>query len=135
MRRVFADAFFYLALLSERDAAHGRATEIFHSGEITGTVTTVAVLLEVADGLSSPARRGVCAGFLDDLAREPKTTVRCVDDDLFQRGLDLYRTRSDKGWSLTDCISFVVMADEGLTEALTGDHHFEQAGFAALLAG
>ena len=134
MRRVFADAFFYLALLSERDAAHRRATEIFRSGEITGTVTTVAVLLEVADALSTPARRGACAGFLDDLARDPMTTVLRLDDELFHRGLDLYRTRKDKEWSLTDCISFAVMADEGLTEALTGDHHFEQAGFAALLA-
>jgi hypothetical protein len=51
-----------------------------------------------------------------------------------QRGLDLFAGRSDKNWSLTDCISFVVMQDEGLTEALTGDSHFEQAGFKALLA-
>ena len=45
----------------------------------------------------------------------------------------MYRSRNDKAWSLTDCISFVVMEQEGLTEALTGDHHFEQAGFTALL--
>jgi len=44
--------------------------------------------------------------------------------------MDLYRRRQDKDWSLTDCISFVVMADEGLTESLTADRHFEQAGFA-----
>ena len=56
-------------------------------------------------------------------------------DTLFARGFNLYRQRSDKAWSLTDCISFVVMADEGLNEALTGDRHFEQAGFTALLAG
>ena len=55
-------------------------------------------------------------------------------DELFARGMDLYRSRHDKDWSLTDCISFVVMADEGLAEALTGDRHFEQAGFKALLA-
>jgi predicted nucleic acid-binding protein len=48
--------------------------------------------------------------------------------------MELYRSRYDKPWSLTDCISFVVMADEGLTEALTGDRHFEQAGFKAMLA-
>jgi predicted nucleic acid-binding protein len=46
---------------------------------------------------------------------------------------DLYRNRADKNWSLTDCISFVVMKRKGITEALTGDHHFEQAGFKALL--
>ena len=56
-----------------------------------------------------------------------------MDDDTFARGFDLYARRPDKSWSLTDCISFVVMTDRGLTEALTGDHHFEQAGFRALL--
>ena len=55
-------------------------------------------------------------------------------ESLYRRGLALYDARPDKEWSLTDCISFVVMADEGLTEALTGDGHFTQAGFKALLA-
>jgi hypothetical protein len=50
-----------------------------------------------------------------------------------RRGLDLYRRRPDKAWSLTDGLSFVVMTDRGLTDALTGDHHVEQAGFRALL--
>jgi len=54
--------------------------------------------------------------------------------DLIQRGKKLYRDRADKEWPLTDCISFVVMHDRGLSEALTADHHFEQAGFRALLA-
>ena len=52
---------------------------------------------------------------------------------MFQRGLRLYEERPDKEWSLTDCLSFVVMKDENLREALTGDQHFEQAGFIALL--
>jgi predicted nucleic acid-binding protein len=52
---------------------------------------------------------------------------------LFDAGLELYSRRPDKEWSLTDCISFVVMEEHGLTEALTTDHHFEQAGFTALL--
>jgi predicted nucleic acid-binding protein len=53
--------------------------------------------------------------------------------ELFQRGVELFRARPDKEWSLTDCISFVVMTEKGLSEALTGDRHFEQAGFHALL--
>jgi len=56
-----------------------------------------------------------------------------LDPHLYQRGINLYAQRPDKEWSLTDCISFVVMSDRGITEALTGDHHFEQAGFRALL--
>ena len=57
-----------------------------------------------------------------------------ASEALFQRGLEFYCSRADQEWSLTDCISFVVMRDEKLTEALTGDHHFEQAGFVALLS-
>jgi len=45
----------------------------------------------------------------------------------------LYQNRPDKNWSLTDCISFVVMQEHGITEALTADRHFEQAGFVPLL--
>ena len=45
----------------------------------------------------------------------------------------MHKERSDKSWSLTDCISFVVMGEHGITDALTGDRHFEQAGFRALL--
>ena len=52
---------------------------------------------------------------------------------LFAAGLDLYRNRPDKAWSLTDCISFVVMRERSITEALAYDRHFEQAGFRALL--
>jgi predicted nucleic acid-binding protein len=84
--------------------------------------------------MSSPARRLACGGFLADLATQPHTVVRGLDDDLLGRGVALYRARPDKEWSLTDCISFVVMEEQGLTDALTGDRHFEQAGFQALLA-
>ena len=52
---------------------------------------------------------------------------------MFDKGVGLYAARPDKDWSLTDCISFVVMQEHGITDALTGDHHFEQAGFKALL--
>jgi predicted nucleic acid-binding protein len=54
--------------------------------------------------------------------------------ELFQRGVELFASRTDKEWSLTDCTSFVVMEEQGLSEALTADRHFEQAGFIALLA-
>ena len=63
----------------------------------------------------------------------PDFEVVSARPDLFDRGLQLHSRRSDKAWSLTDCISFIVMTERGLTEALTGDHHFVQAGFRALL--
>ncbi|MBI5829688.1 MAG: type II toxin-antitoxin system VapC family toxin [Chloroflexi bacterium] len=68
------------------------------------------------------------------LRASPRTTIVALDPHLLQRGLDLFASRNDKDWSLTDCVSFVVMQDHGLTNALTADRHFEQAGFKALLA-
>lgn len=67
------------------------------------------------------------------MRNDPDVTVIRVNADLFDAGLQLFADRLDKYWSLTDCISFVVMLREGITDALTGDHHFEQAGFRALL--
>jgi predicted nucleic acid-binding protein len=67
------------------------------------------------------------------MVADPRIQIEPCSDALFSAGLELYRRRADKSWSLTDCMSFVVMWREGITEALTGDHHFEQAGFVALL--
>ena len=134
MRRGFADTHFYLALLNRRDSDHARAKEIFARGEFAEFVTTTGVLLELADGMCGLAERARCIRFLDRLRGQPTTKVVELSDALVWRGYALYRTRPDKEWSLTDCISFVVMTDEGLTEALTGDRHFAQAGFTALLA-
>jgi hypothetical protein len=64
---------------------------------------------------------------------DPETEIVPPDPELFERGLDLFARRPDKAWSLTDCISVVVMSERGLTDALSGDRHFEQAGFRALL--
>lgn len=73
------------------------------------------------------------AEFLGALLSDPAVEIIPPSSGLFERGLRLFRERPDKGWSLTDCISFVVMEERGIRDALTGDHHFEQAGFAALL--
>jgi uncharacterized protein len=130
---VFADAYFYLALFNSRDAHHRRVLEFM--GRFTGgVVTTQWVLTEVADAMAGvPERREVQAKF-GLLSEDAGTQIVEASPELFERGLKLFNDRPDKGWSLTDCISFVVMADEGLREALTGDRHFEQAGFVALLA-
>lgn len=134
MKRVFGDAHYFLALANPRDAGHHAALEFARKwrGEV---VTTRWVLAEVADGLASPLNRRLGVMLVEQVSREPCFRLVENSDTLFARGFNLYRQRSDKAWSLTDCISFVVMADEGLNEALTGDRHFEQAGFTALLAG
>jgi predicted nucleic acid-binding protein len=64
---------------------------------------------------------------------DPQLRYIWADEELSGRGFDLYAARLDKQWSLTDCVSFEVMRDMRLTDALASDHHFEQAGFRALL--
>jgi predicted nucleic acid-binding protein len=70
---------------------------------------------------------------LNDLRTDAGSEIVEPTGDLFDAGIALYNARPDKEWSLTDCISFIVMDEQRLTEALTGDHHFEQAGFVPLL--
>ena len=97
--------------------------------------TTQWVLTEVADAFAGvPGRRAIRDKFrvLDE---DGGTEILLASPELFDRGLWLYDARPDKGWSLTDRVSFVVMADEVLTDTLMGDRHFEQVGFRALLAG
>lgn len=132
MTMVFADTFYYIPFLSPSDEAHEQAkafTQTF-SGQMT---TTEWVLTELADGLAAPVSRQRCVAFIDWLRRDVDVMIVPAASDLFSDGLTLYRTRHDKKWSLTDCISFVVMEREGIREVLTGNHNFEQAGFKALL--
>jgi predicted nucleic acid-binding protein len=132
MRALFADTFYYLALVSKDDAAHRRVVDLSRS--LRGrTVTTAWVLTEMADALAAPRQRGVFAALLERLLADPNVTIVPPSQDLFQRGIGLYNSRPDKEWSLTDCISFVVMDSHSLSDALTADHHFEQAGYTLLL--
>lgn len=132
MRTVFADTFYYIALLFPDDVAHQQATAL--TPTLKGKmVTTAWVLTELADAMSAPRNRHRFSNFLAHLRNDPDVLIEPPTQNLFEEGLTLYQNRPDKEWSLTDCVSFVVMQRAGITEALTGDHHFEQAGFTALL--
>ena len=132
MTAVFADTFYFLALTNPRDQAHGDAVA-WTQGFSGKMLTTSWVLTEFADAMSDPRNRMEFVSTLRDLQANPQMQIVEPDPQLFDAGVRLYGSRPDKGWSLTDCISFVVMQREGITDALTGDHHFEQAGFVALL--
>lgn len=133
MKSVFADTFYFLALLNERDAAHKRAV-VASRGAGLALVTTEFVLIELADALCKPQQRDEVLALCHVVETDPAFRLVRASSELVQRGRKLYRDRADKEWPLTDCISFVVMEDQSLSEALTADHHFEQAGFKALLA-
>jgi predicted nucleic acid-binding protein len=134
MKRLFADTFFFFAFLSADDSAHQEASAFYDAfdGEL---VTTEWILTELADGLSGISNRRTFIDFHRTLRDDSTVKIIPSDTELFAAGVELYAERPDKEWSLTDCISFIVMHREGLADALTGDRHFEQAGFRALLRG
>ena len=132
MTPLFADTFYYLALVNEDDEAHAD-TLAFAEGRAAPTMTTAWVLTEVADALCAPEDRGQFLGLLEALRADLRCTVVPASQTLFEQGVAFYAERPDKEWSLTDCISFVVMKEHGITDALTADHPFEQAGFKILL--
>ena len=132
MRQVFADTFFFLALINQNDAAHHSAVA-YSSTHDDALITTAWVLTEVANGLARSSQRAVFPRLLAKLRSSPASEIIPPSAELMDRGVALYADRADKHWSLTDCISFIVMEDRGIRDALTGDHHFRQGGFNALL--
>jgi hypothetical protein len=132
MKPVFADTGFFLALINPRDQYHRSAAEL-NSTLSVPLITIAWVLLEFANAISASRARERFERVLFRLRSERDAKIVPPDLDLFDKGCELYISRSDKEWSLTDCASFVVMEREGLTDALTADRHFEQAGFRALL--
>jgi predicted nucleic acid-binding protein len=121
--------------LNKRDPAHGNAVAFTQSyRRQLHITTTAAVLLEVGDGLAKTRHARLSFMSLQEQLRsDPDVAIVPLSDQLWRQAVDLFGNRIDKDWSLTDCVSFAVMQGGNITEALTGDHHFEQAGFVALL--
>lgn len=128
---VFCDSFALIAWINMRDSFHPQVDAWFSSN--TGKiVTTEWILVELADAMSKPIFRSAAVNLISRLRNDHQFDVIPTGAALSAAGLKLYAARPDKEWSLTDCISFEVMATRGLTEALTADRHFEQAGFRAI---
>jgi uncharacterized protein len=130
MNVYFADTFYFIALFNENDACHDAAAAF--ANEKTRITTTEWVLTDLGDGMSA-ANREMFVEFIQVLRKDPSTTIVGSSTELWNQGLDLFANRPDKQWSLTDCISFVAMQQNNIADVLTGDRHFEQAGFRALL--
>jgi uncharacterized protein len=131
----FADTSFWIALSSKRDQYHSRAVA-WHAALMQSEsriVTTEAVLWEWLNALADTATRATAAEGYRRVCADKRVEVVPFDPELNVAAVDLYRRRGDKNWSLTDCLSVVVMEQRHLTEALTSDHHFEQAGMKALM--
>ncbi len=135
MRRLFADTFYWIALLSRRDAWHAQVTAFSQALTDADRVwTTDAIFVEVLAAFSAGGAhlRQEAVLLIDELLNDPSVHVVEATRSLFLDGLSLYRVRPDKEYSLTDCMSMQVMRRERLTDILTNDHHFTQEGFTIL---
>lgn len=133
MNRVFADTSFYIALVRPDDENHRRSMDFDQtfSGQF---LTSEFVLIELGNWLADPHNRGVFLEICRVLRTDGRTTIIPATSEWIARGLALYGQRLDKHWSLIDCVSYEMMRDHGVSDALTADHHFNQAGFNAILA-
>jgi predicted nucleic acid-binding protein len=129
---VFADTSFFLALLNVDDLAHRRALDQLQNQH--AILTTEFILLELGNACARAEDHADFLTLVRAVKGSPRSVVLPLDSALLDRGLQLMAERTDKNWSLTDCISFVVMTDRGIRGALTADRHFQQAGFETLLA-
>lgn len=134
MSTVFIDTSYLIALLASDDRDHARAKALVSQGP-AAAVTSAYVLVELCDAFASARLREVAESAVRGILSNPAMAVVPASDDLMQRGLALFASRPDKEWGLTDCISFVIMNDRGISEAFTADRHFEQAGFRAAMRG
>ena len=134
MKRVLADTNYWVAILHRDDQLHENAQEITELlGEVE-IVTTESVLIEVLNYFSgfSPKMKEYVANFVEATLIDEETLVLLHNHDDFLKALELYKSRLDKGYSLTDCVSMNTMRELGIIDALTNDQHFEQEGFTKL---
>jgi hypothetical protein len=132
---VFLYTAYVNALINTRDQWHEAAVrwERQLATDRRQLITTEFVLVEIADGLARVRFRLQAAQLIAALQASALVEIVPASSDLFTAALELYRNRPDKDWGLTDCESFVAMRERALSEALTSDEHFRQAGFRALL--
>lgn len=128
----FLDTSFFIALLSQGDEHHAKAERIA-AQSLDDQVTTAWVLTEVGSYFSRSQSRALFVELIALLRQNERIHVVPADERSFDAGFALFAARPDKNWSLVDCISFAVMIERNITDALTADHHFEQAGFRVLL--
>ena len=136
MRRVFADTYYWIALLNDRDQGHAAARAITQALRYAALITTQEVLSEVLTFFCEHGRqvRQTVAAFVRQILIDPAITVHQQSDkSFFLNGLAFYEARPDKEYGLTHCISMLIMRQQGITEVLTNDDHFTQEGFNKLL--
>jgi uncharacterized protein len=135
MKRIFADSLYWVAITHRKDQWHQAALTVSRTLVGCHLVTTDEVLTEFLAAFceAGPILRKRAAALIRKLHQKPPVTIHPQSRNTFLTGLILYESRSDKGYSLTDCVSMETMRQEGITDILTHDGHFMQEGFTILL--
>jgi predicted nucleic acid-binding protein len=135
MKRVFADAGYWIALLNPRDHLHRKAVTVSEMLGQSRIVTSEMVLTEVLNafaGKGESLRIAACS-LVDRIRSNANAEIVSMTSNAFREATERYRSRTDKSWGLTDCTSFLIMEQKGMSDALSADRDFQQAGFEALL--
>ena len=137
MKIIFADTFYWIALLSPRDTWHLRVIEWSQSNPKQSLVITDGIIDEIFAHFSKQGdiMRGKVIELYQNILDDPNIQLISYNQELRQTGIELYKKRPDKGYSLTDCISMVVMKKLNISEVLTNDKHFSQEGFMIIFFG
>lgn len=133
---VFVDTAGWIALIHKRDMLHPFAVKVYNNIARVKQITTDAVVLETCNAFSHKETRHLALLFIEKV--EECRAIGVVDvvhisEKLFYKGVDFFRAYADKSWSLTDCISMIVMNEKKIKQVFTSDRHFVQAGFEILL--
>lgn len=129
--KIFIDTSYIIAIINERDQYHNQALNLANLYMNRSIIVTDSIILEIANSLSRRYKAEAIQIIEEFLSSENVEVVR-LTIDTFERAFNLYKTRQDKEWGLVDCISFIVMKDGSVSEVLTFDQHFSQAGFQIL---
>lgn len=119
-------------MTNRRDQYHAQAVALAEKFREHPLLITDGILLEIGNALARDFRQeGIAA--IETFLHSSEVEVVHLSPRLFSRAFALYKSRQDKAWSLVDCISFIVMEDKGVRQALSFDQHFVQAGFEPLM--
>ena len=135
MSEVFADTSFWLALLIRSDQWHEAAHRARRAIGNRPVVTTELALIELLDSVSrlGADNRDRAVAFVRELHNAGRVKIVAHNTERFWAAIDFYQSRLDQRWGLTDCASFIVMRERSITDALTSDRDFQQAGFTILM--
>jgi len=132
MSRTFIDTAFVVALINKNDQYHAKAMELSKKYEEKPLIMTDVVLLEIGNALSRKYKQEAIQ-VITAFRSSDEVMIVELNLKLFERAFEIYEKYDDKNWGMVDCLSFIVMRDNEVTDSLTSDNHFKQAGFKVLM--